>query len=369
MISVILPRNLLIVAALASSVGAWEVCPCGYYCATPVPAGYLSRVECRPGHYCPQGAFHASSKAVLCPAGQLCPKSKLCAPLGCPCGSYCPPGSSQAVQCSEGTYCPANSSAPVPCSSTLQCPDAGLCAPTATCGPAVCVTPFPPGFICSTDPAIGCGLICVDTAACNLKGTTLPPVTGAHVTTQPSKVAITSTPPVAHCGYSSVPGSSLQVPCRPGTYCPIGSRPLPCPAGSYCPQATCAPLNCTCGFYCPPASSAPTECLAPFYCPGNGNSHQTLCPIGSKCPDKHMCAPIPCLPGSHMPCDGRVTCTPCSRGRYCPDPTHSVLCPLDFYCPPGASAPLPCPAGFQCHKGSWVPEPLPRILEGSSAPP
>ena len=369
-------RQLIIIAAIASTASAWEVCPCGSSCARAPPAGYLSRVKCQARYYCPQGAFHAISKAVLCPAGNVCPTAGLCYPQPCPCGSYCPPGSSQAIQCTKGSYCPVNASAPIACSDPASCPSTGLCAPQpqtttpATCDPAICDITVPDGFICSLDPTLGCGLICIDLNVCS---SAPPPNTGTtNVNTQ--KVKITTTPAAPICGFYVPPGFPVQIPCKAGDYCPLAPNPTdpivprPCPAGAYCPAGACAYINCTCGYKCPPRSSAPTECLPPFYCPGVGNSHQTLCPIGYKCPDKHMCTPIECQPGSYVSCGGKVTCDPCSPGRYCPDPKHSVLCPKGYYCPPGASAPAPCPAGYKCHLGSSAPQkPARRLLEAAAA--
>jgi hypothetical protein len=164
------------------------------------------------------------------------------------------------------------------------------------------------------------------------------------------------------CGYYYPPGSTTevpQVPCLPGFYCPlkpgvIRITPVICPGGRYCPGATCVPLNCTCGYKCPRGSSAPIECQPPFYCPKERATNQTICPIGFYCPVPGMCKPLKCPPGTFVTCAGKVRCEICDRGRYCPIPTKSMLCPKDYYCPAGSSAPTPCPKSVTCLVGTWA---------------
>ena len=179
------------------------------------------------------------------------------------------------------------------------------------------------------------------------------------------------------CGYYYPPEAKTEVPeipCEAGFYCPVKAgviriTPVICPGGRYCPEGTCVPLNCTCGYKCPRGSSAPIECQPPFYCPKDRATNQTLCPIGSYCPEPRMCKPLKCPPGTFVTCAGKVRCETCDRGRYCPKPTKSLLCPVNYYCPPGSSAPTPCPKYHTCPLGSWAPiaAPVRRILAGEAA--
>ncbi len=165
------------------------------------------------------------------------------------------------------------------------------------------------------------------------------------------------------CGYYYPPNATAeasQVPCKAGYYCPLKPgvnriTPVKCPGGRYCPVGTCVPLNCTCGYKCPPLSSAPIECQPPFYCPKERATNQTICPIGNYCPEPGMCTPLKCPPGTFVTCAGKVRCETCDSGRYCPIPTQSLLCPVNYYCPAGSSAPTPCPDGKRCQLGSSAP--------------
>jgi hypothetical protein len=212
-------------------------------------------------------------------------------------------------------------------------------------------TPAPPGCICSSNPDIGCGLVC-NTPKTQVR------------TTQSAQLAFTTTPPPLPevCGYYYPPGSTEQTPCPSTYYCPETPSPIvpqKCPPGYYCDYATCIPVICPCGYKCPPGVSSPMACMAPFYCPDEGATNQTICPIGYKCPDQAMCVPIICPPGTFVTCVGKVSCDTCDAGRYCPTTTSNLICPAGNYCPPGSSAPTTCPEGFYCFIGSSAPTPCP----------
>ncbi len=213
-------------------------------------------------------------------------------------------------------------------------------------------TPAPPGCVCSSNPDIGCGLVCNT------------PITQVK-TTVPSELGFTTTPqpPPEVCGYYYPPGSTEQTPCPSGYYCPETPSPIvpqPCPPGFYCDYATCIPVICKCGYKCPPGSSGPTTCMPPFYCPDEGATNQTICPIGYKCPYPAMCVPIICPPGTFVTCVGKVSCDTCAAGRFCPTTTSSLICPAGNYCPPGSFEPTTCPQGFFCYIGSSAPKPCPN---------
>ena len=243
---------------------------------------------------------------------------------------------------------------------------AAACPQPLTCDP---LNP-PPGFICVNDPAIGCGLICIDKAGC--PGTTPKLNTGVTQTNQVKKTA-TSALPVFTCGFFVPPLGISEVPCPSGFYCPPGPTPstrivpVKCPGGYVCAGlGTCNPVPCPCGFKCPEGSAEQIECQPPYYCPHALATSQTVCPIGFKCDKPGLCNATACQPGTFVSCAGKQSCDKCPKGRYCPTATSSVLCPKGFFCPQGSSAPKQCPAKAYCPLGSEHPSPCP---EGKSSSP
>jgi hypothetical protein len=155
-----------LILSTTPAVTAWSYCPCGYSCPVKLPNGWDDRVLCPVGTYCPPGTYLQSTFPIPCPAGMLCPAVGACKPQGCPCGSYCPAGSSNPIPCPEGSYCPANFSAPISCSE-FPCPADNRCPPP--CDPAICDPLNPPkGYFCSLEPTMGCGLICYHPAYCKI---------------------------------------------------------------------------------------------------------------------------------------------------------------------------------------------------------
>ena len=166
----------------------------------------------------------------------------------------------------------------------------------------------------------------------------------------PGYVSECSTTPCACGSYCNVFGT---MQCPAGHYCPANSvTPLPCPAGYFCPAGSCSGQICPCGSRCPSGTAVPQMCAPPFYCPNEGQSTQTICPIGYKCDTKGMCNATACPPGTFVTCAGKQSCDLCPAGRYCSSPTVSTICPAGYYCPAGSSTPILCPAGSWCHIGS-----------------
>ena len=365
-----------VLLVFVAAVDAWT-CECGFYCPDPV-LKYKAPVLCPVGSYCTLGQFNKTSYPRNCTAGRQCPTAGLCAPLGCPCGTYCPQGSSQPIPCTKGHFCPANASKQTLCNIN-DCPADNMCSKLQKTTTAACPQPLPcdplnppPGFYCSNDPSVGCGLICIDDAGC--PGTSLPPnpPTTGTVTNQVKKTT-TSAPPVFTCGYFVPPLGISEVPCPPGFYCPSGPSPstpivpVKCPGGYVCAGlGTCNPVPCPCGFKCPEGSAEQIECQPPYYCPHALATSQTVCPIGFKCDKPGLCNATACPPGTHVTCAGKRTCDPCDKGRYCPNATTSTLCPKGYYCPLGSSAPTLCPAKAYCPLGSEEPKWCPT---GTSSPP
>jgi len=251
------------------------MCPCGSYC----PAGSTAPIACPANSYCPENSAAAIPNPFVCPAGSYCPipsstPKYYCNISVCPCGTYCPSGSTIPLNCTQaGFYCTQNTSAPVPCPCGSTCSN-------RTCVP----TPVP-------------------------------------------------------AGYFSPVGASAATTCTAGTYCPAGS---------------CEGTPCPCGSRCPPGTSAPQLCAPPYYCPTTGMSAQALCPMGYICPSVGMCNATKCPLGTFVSCAGKVTCDVCPVGRYCPEVNRSLICPPGNYCPVSSSAPTPCPAGSYCYIGAKV---------------
>ena len=371
--------GLVIYLSTLAIVDAWQ-CECGYYCPDPIKK-YMDPKLCPVGSYCLQGLYNKTSLPYSCTPGRQCPYPGLCAAIGCPCGTYCPAGSSQPIKCTKNTYCPTNSSKPILCHAG-ECPFDGMCAKKGSTTPASCpeprcdpLAPPPPGFVCLDDPALGCGLICIDPAFC--PSTTEGPNTKPPDTSNQIKRTSTTTQPTYTCGFY-IPHQERrsdgiqEQPCKPGYYCPLGPTPstpivpLKCPGGYVCGPGTCTPVPCPCGYKCPEGSATKIKCQPPFYCPNALATSQTVCPIGFKCDKPGLCNATACQPGTFVSCAGKQSCDQCPKGRYCPTATSSVLCPKGFFCPQGSSAPKQCPAAAYCPLGSEHPSPCP---EGKSSSP
>lgn len=372
-------NNLLFIVSVSAQLlyvaNAWE-CPCGSYC----PVTYKNPIVCPVGSYCLKGAYNKTTQPYSCTPGRLCDVPGLCAAKPCPCGYYCPRGSSAPILCRKGTYCPANSSKETRCTTgDKNCASAGQCSRTPQTTPSApkCPEPTcdpdnaPPGYFCLNDPAFGCGLFCYDENYC--PGSTVYPPKGTK-TTAPNQVPKTTTKavPTYTCGFYVPPSTVSEVPCKAGYYCPAGLTPstpivpVKCPAGFYCDPGTCTPEPCKCGYKCPAGSAQPTQCQPPFYCPDPKATNQTICPIGYKCDKPGMCNATVCPLGTYVSCAGKISCDACPAGRYCPEVTQSVLCREGYYCPPGSSAPTVCPAGSYCPLGSSAPVACPNGMSSEA---
>lgn len=131
------PGSLCSTAGLVAPNG---VCPVGSFC----PAGASTPTICPPGSYCQTIGL---PQPEPCPSGNYCPSTGMVnGGVACKVGSYCPAGSSSAVQCPAGSYCPASAmSSPVLCPAGSYCPNKGMpshipCPSGHTCS-AGCVQP------------------------------------------------------------------------------------------------------------------------------------------------------------------------------------------------------------------------------------
>eukprot|EP00964_Phaeocystis_antarctica_P012165 scaffold6710_cov66-Phaeocystis_antarctica.AAC.3 len=123
-----------------------------------------------------------------------------------------------------------------------------------------------------------------------------------------------------------------------------------CPAGFTCgAEATVAPTACPKGHYCPKGTSVALPCL-----PGSYSDATSLTSAG-ECTDTNAGHFAPtgstrqtaCSPGTVQPDSGKGTCDKCVAGTYQKGEGKQacVACKPGSFCPEGASAALPCKEG------------------------
>ncbi|XP_042595395.1 multiple epidermal growth factor-like domains protein 11 isoform X2 [Cyprinus carpio] len=153
-------------------------------------------------------------------------------------------------------------------------------------------------------------------------------------------------------GHYCPPGTTLPVPCDPGTFVTItqASQCWPCTAGWYCVDG--ARLLCPAGFYCPESTGYDWR----------------PCPVGTYSPDSGLSSLSEC-----RECDGGHYCSlqnstsvtgKCSEGYYCahgnisPQPHKQSSgggpCPAGHFCPQSTAQPQPCPEGTFSNKSQLV---------------
>ncbi|KAG8568304.1 hypothetical protein GDO81_013953 [Engystomops pustulosus] len=362
----------------ASSISDCETCPAGMYCSSEglsSPTGY-----CYAGYYCSQGAINPTPITPRVPFDLHYPQNDIC-----PAGHYCPNGTRSPVPCPPGSYSMAAGL------STLEecqpCPAGHYCAQAGLSDPSLAL-PCSPGYVCKEGSPVSC-------PSDDLHGYRCP------------------------AGFYCPSGSSIEIPCEPGTFSPLSgsSMCLPCPAGSSCTHvSTVEPQSCPRGHYCPAMTAAPIPCPAgtfnPIkgaltfasckrcpvgrYCRGEANSEPDgLCsagyycegeavdnipqksahfPLNGPCPIGHFCpegtlSPVPCPVGTLKNTTGGFSvdsCVPCYAGYFCASvglSSPTGLCSAGFFCPGNFTSTNPtaflCPKGHYCSSGSSHPIPCP----------
>ncbi|XP_030258688.1 zonadhesin isoform X7 [Sparus aurata] len=315
------------------------ICETGYYCSggatSSVPSDGVTGDICPVGHYCPMG----SNSPVVCPDGTYSNTTGAEACDDCPTGTYCLSG--EGVQlCPAGHYCLGGGVEGIlPCPPGTYSPQFGL-SQVEQC--LIC----PAGFFCED--------------------------WGLFEPTGPCQA-----------GYYCIAGVNFQNPdgnfstgvggaCPQGRYCPEGtSLPVPCPPGTYSDSLYltdafgCSP--CPAGQFCGTAGlTRPSGlCQAGFYCPGGDTtatgSEGGLCPPAHYCPDGSA-SPVPCPAGTYTNLTGQSVCSRCPAGYYCAEKTGNFTkcpCPPGFYCPDGTrhATQFPCPRGY------YNPEPMTQSLD------
>ena len=277
--------------------------------------------------------------------------------VGCPAGTYCPPGATAL------THCPLSAAAPAP----------RLSASVDACA----VAAWPPA-----------------------RGSGVPSPCPANTSTY----GRTGAADVAWCyaqqGFYGLPGTAAQ-PCPYDAYCPPPAlAPVPCPAGYYtnrigataaadCGSTVMLP-PCRPGYYLPFTASACAACPPACYCPGVNNSI-AACPstdrngawytsAGASSAD--ACGPYIANNNFAKTCGAFTSCpqgwvTSWGQCRaspgyyYVPDVADTrvgLLCPPGYYCPPQTLAPLACAVSAACPWLGLYVNPTPCASAGLSAP-
>ena len=338
----------------------------------------MKELACSPGTYSPTPGL---GLCLTCPDGFACPSYGTIHPQSCPVGHYCPIGvsSSSGNPCPQGTYQPKQNKTKLqdclPCSAGKFCNDTGLATPAGDCYAGyLCVSnekvPNPASALC---PA---GHYCLVGA---VNATMCPSGTVRKTSGGASRSDCVPCDPGHFCG---IPGlSRVSGLCSEGFFCPeeVESK-FPNPSGYPCPS----------GYYCGNGTSVPKGCPPGTYQPSNGSSTCLPCPAGRLCRG-NTSTPEPCPP--HTYClnstiipifcpNGTFTytnetglyspsqCRACIAGHYCQrgiiaglcsggyicrrgspdpwptDPRYGEICPIGFYCPPGALDKIKCPRGL-----------------------
>jgi hypothetical protein len=311
-------------------------CPAGTYNPLTGKANVTDCLVCPAGQYCTEG----TSVTQDCPNGYFCPESTrsadqwICEPGtygdgtnkrsqdgcndACPGGHYCPGilGIDPAfpIKCPEGTYGPemyAKSKA-----QCLQCPEGKAC-------------PLPGLIEASENCAAGhfcpVGTIMPTDSPC-------PAGTYTEATDLAAETECTLCPGGSMCGVGTDQIGVFILPCGAGHYCPPGSarsKELWCPAGTFTFKNNLADVSecsvCPAGYYCLGGSASPTAMCRPgHYCPaGTRRSDNTRCPAGT-----------------YSPAYGAKTlsdCLPCTRGHFCEEATvQPATCPVGTFNEEGA---------------------------------
>lgn len=402
-----------------------EACGIGYYCpeATPLPikcpvgtynpsqnitsaAGCLT---CDAGYYCVEGSTAVTGPCdagFYCPAGSTGPKQVPCAAgtyrnqttataqsdcATCPCGSYCPPGTSTPQTCPYGHYCICGSGEPEPCplgtfanvtslktaAECINCPPGQFCDgigleyPTGPCDPGYyCIS----GAYTSQPPGLPTGGLCPPGGYCILGSSTpesCPPGTFNNFTGAESDAECVACTPGYYCLGSNNPTPTGV--CSPGYFC-NGSAATPtqyvAPIGTYTPEGSAAPLLCADGTYNPSTGQSNcTPCAEGYYCTGYGLTQQTACNKGYYCPFGNNTVQQQCPPGTFNPLDQQGSlsaCQACTGGKYCDQYAMTAVagdCAAGHYCSSGSKVKFPvgngadfgvCPEGHYCPNGTAV---------------
>ena len=226
----------------------------------------------------------------------------------------------------------------------------------------------------SQQTSAACAGLCPEGFTCGAKATVAPKACPkGHYCPEGTSVALPCSPgsysnstsliSANHCtptdaGHFAPTGSTQQTPCSPGTVAPNARMGTcrRCEAGTF--QAApgklvCEP--CTPGSYCAEGAAAALPCKAGTYQSATMLQLNLLmtsaddcleCPVGTAC-GTGAAEPSSCSPGTVQPDAGMATCDKCVAGTYQPAEGKKacIACESGSYCPEGASASRPCAKG------------------------
>ncbi|KAL8271281.1 hypothetical protein Esti_004796 [Eimeria stiedai] len=390
-----------------------DKCPQGYYCNGQTP------ILCEEGHYCPLGSVEPQE----CPPGTLSTttgNTSINECIACPPGYYCEEGGTTITFNHDGVcfgrivnaryMCYGGAVTPTPTDGVTgeRCSPGGYCKAGATTKSYCEAGKYNPNEgASSAKDCINCpeGYVCSGSHSPEPDGKCSP---GAYCTGG----AFSSRQHVAAKGHYAPEGSSMQYPCKAGSFgpheglaecylCPPGwitieegqTKCRYCFEGQYCPEAGITDgIDCPAGTYrdkghaasiagchhCPPfkACTQPrletqtfSNCKAGYYCIYGSSSTQPEissnnyninkagpCPPGFYCEGNKP--PAPCPRGTLGLADKQTSasdCLECTAGRECTalGGLQSASCPEGFFCPV-RTINARRKANF-CHKGQKCP--------------
>eukprot|EP01022_Parablepharisma_sp_SALTPOND_P009167 TRINITY_DN1381_c0_g1_i1.p1 TRINITY_DN1381_c0_g1~~TRINITY_DN1381_c0_g1_i1.p1 ORF type:complete len:3672 (+),score=433.12 TRINITY_DN1381_c0_g1_i1:8055-19070(+) len=377
-----------------------KICTAGHICIsgsiTPTPTTLPTGKLCDINHYCPGG----TSYAIQCPEGTMalvtgkatcepCDEGYTCttsAPYAtCATGNTkCVVGTGVEPLCPPSTY--RSGAACVPCPSGLFCIDGRSEPAPSDCSHGQCCTA---GYLCTGGsatpmPVSNGGYPCETGYYCPEGTTSMRTCPPDLYIFSPGKIQESDCTPCME-GYVCTQGNPLPDPCPSGNYCPTGITgwtPCPigtasketkqkivhecesCPAGYLCKTTGISDYS---GHSCPKGNYCFERALSGIQCPYGTYNNKTgakstedcdLCPAGYYCPElgQYNATKYSCYEGQL--CEtGTVHPPVCPGGYYCNNATgyQKALCPVNNYCPPNSSQPIPCSAGETCPAGSKYP--------------
>ena len=401
--------------------GANFTCPPGRFC----PEGITSEAEgrCPIGTYSDRAGLHDISQCLPCLPGYYCNLAGMTSPNNtCSGGYYCEEGAADPTastcdsratvcdtpacdntiarttapscggQCEPGTYCPPGSSQPLNCTKGHYCDAYGLSEPVGPCAA---------GYYCDeyrSDTSRPADKVCPEGHYCpegSILPTRCPSGSSSSSTGNENLDSCEKCPAGYYCPDATggaTDGISNQIPCTESYFCPAGSASgtIPeniCPTNHYCPAQSATPTPC------PPAQfqdlvgqTSCKPCVEGFYCPGGDYFDQQLSLDPGWVPGTVSNRPdgglVPCFPGSYCPGNAVIfpelcptatynpklssisieDCLICPAGQYCNGTglgAPSGPCGGGHYCPVGMSLEFPpefaCPRGYECPPGSKYP--------------
>ncbi|XP_049323141.1 zonadhesin isoform X1 [Astyanax mexicanus] len=292
-------------------------CPSFTYRPTPGAGSKGDCLRCPPGTFCNATGLTDFS-SFPCPPGYWCSGTGL--PVFCPGGTLrAQPGATSAIQCepcAAGSYCPdprrtgQPNTAGIPCRASYQCPTGSVeetpCTAGSYCGPQTGEpTACPAGYHCpeASHTYNTPEQVCMFPFYCPANSSTMFSCAGGFMPRNISGLRVSQ--------------DSSCVQCEAGTYRPSHSphlRCLTCPPGYLChPGAeNYSSQPCPIGYVCPQGSSLPVPCP-----PGTYGNH-TNAELIEECQQ--------CPPDTFNHLESQRACFPCGSSSHSERGASSCVC-------------------------------------------